>query len=247
MIYSLEYSVSMSEVELVSPVETSMIFNKSGLVSKMGPKNLKARGVKTKNEYKEAYKNGLLDWNEVSGHIRKRVIRLMLQAKHHCKRSGFDSLGEMKWRVTLSGRRVENGWAHTVGDVMIIPAQALESRPDGDLMRLFVHEAVHVAQRKDHQGALKLVSGQWGFAPISDKDMLRIRNLGEARVNPDTDGEIYELDGRICHPVFTGTPSTLADVQLKPETHHVAYLKHVKNHEHPFEIMAELVAQAVFP
>lgn len=237
----------MAEIELVSPVETSKIFIQSGLITRMGPKNLRARGVETQDEYREAYRHGLLGWDEVSGPIRQRAVRLMMQAKRRCTRSGFGSLGAMKWRITLSGRRAENGWAHTVGDVMVIPAKALESRADGDLMRLFVHEAVHVAQRKDPRGALELVSGKWGFAPVSDEDLARVRALGEARVNPDTDGEVYELGGRICHPVFTGIPSTLADVRLKPDTHHPAYLRRADNHEHPFEIMAELVAQEVFP
>lgn len=213
----------------------------------MGPKNLRARGVETRNDYKRAYLSGLHDWGDVPAPIRQRAVRLMRRAKSDCARRGFDALAAMKWRMVLSGQKAENGWAHTVGDVMVIPAKALEARPDGDLVRLFVHEAVHVAQRRDPRGALALVSDKWGFEPVSDREAERIGALGEARVNPDTDGKIYALGGRVCHPVFEGVPSTLADVRPRPDRYHPKYLGRADNHEHPFEIMAELVAQEVVP
>ena len=238
----------MATVELVGPVETSKIFNRSGLLERMGPKNLRARSVETREEYRRAYRSGLYDWKDVPTPLRQRAVRLMDVARRKCRDAGFDALGGMRWRMTLSGRRAENGWAHTVGDVMVIPLRALEKRPDGDLVRLFVHEAVHVAQRKDPEGALDLVVGKWGFRPLGPEEAAaRAGRLGEARVNPDTDHRVYSLDGRVCHPVFHGTPSGLADVQLRPDSHHPRFLRTADNHEHPFEIMAELVAAEVEP
>lgn len=225
-----------------------MIFDRSGLIERMGPKNLRARGVGTREEYRRSYRAGLYEWGRVPDPIRRRAVRLMDAARRRCREAGFHSLGSMPWRMTLSGRAAENGWAHTVGDVMVIPLRALEKRPDGDVLRLFVHEAVHVAQRKDPDGALELVSGEWGFRALGpDEEAARVGRLGEARVNPDTDGRAYELDGRVCHPVFHGTPSGLAEIKLLPDSHHPRFLKIADNHEHPFEIMAELVAAEVEP
>lgn len=225
-----------------------MIFNRSGLLERMGKANLRARGVETREEYMRLYGSGLYDWSQVPAPIRQRAVRLMDAARRRCRDAGFHALGSMRWRMTLSGRQAENGWAHTVGDVMVIPLRALERRPDGDIVRLFVHEAVHVAQRKDPEGALELVVDKWGFKRLSaDEETEIVGGLGEARVNPDTDGHVYSLDGRVCHPIFHGTPSNLADIKMRPDTHHPRFLKNADNHEHPFEIMAELVAAEVEP
>eukprot|EP00873_Tetraselmis_striata_P033883 jgi/Tetstr1/454147/TSEL_041066.t1 len=208
----------------------------------MGSKNLRARGARTRDEYRRQYFEGLYDWGAVPDEVRQRAVRLAGVARARCRRAGFLALAEMRWRMTLSGRGAENGWAHTVGDVMVIPLRALESRADGDVVQLFIHEAVHVAQRKDVQGAMRLVTGAWGFVPAAEEDLAAVRSMGESRVNPDTDGIVYELDGRVCHPVFHGTPTTLADIKLRPHAHHPRFLGRADNHEHPFEIMAELVA-----
>lgn len=240
--------MTMATIDLAGPDETARMFNESGLADRMGPKNLRARSVETRDEYRRAYRRGLYDWNDVPPPVRQRAVRLMDEARRRCREAGFDALGGMRWRMTLSMPPAENGWPHTVGDVMVIPLRALETRADGDLVRLFVHEAVHVAQRKDPEGALELVVGKWGFEPLSpDETARRVGGLGEARVNPDTDGRVYALQGRVCHPVFHGTPSSLADVRLLPDSHHPRFLRGADNHEHPFEIMAELVAAEVQP
>lgn len=237
----------MATVELVSPAVASTIFGRSGLVERMGIDNLRARGAETRGDYERLYREGLYEWESVPKPIRQRAVRLIDEARQMCRDAGFLALGGMQWRIVLSDRRAENGWAHTVGDVMVIPLRALEKRPDGDVMRLLVHEAVHVAQRKDPEGAIGLVVGKWGFDPLRPDEEAAVGRLGESRVNPDTDGRVYSLDGRVCHPVFHGSPSSLADVKLLPDSHHPRFLKTAENHEHPFEIMAELVAAEVVP
>jgi hypothetical protein len=235
----------MATVELVPPDVTHAAFLRAGLTERMGKSNLRARGVRTREEYDRAYMSGLYDWSDVPEVLRKRAVRIMDLARRRCVDAGFVALGEMPWKMTASSSGAENGWPHTVGDVMVIPMRALETRGDMDLMRLFVHEAVHVAQRKDPDGAWGLIGEKWNFAELSAEEADEIRVLGEERINPDTDGRIYRLEGRVCHPVFRGTPSTLADITLVPHSHHPRFLSSAHNHEHPYEIMAELVADEV--
>lgn len=233
---------------LASPDEAARAFAESGCALRMGPRNLRARGARTREEYLARYRRGLYGWDAVPAPVRRRLERNTRLAKGAARAAGFESLAAMPWRVVLSGPGAENGWAHTTGDVIVIPHRALVAASDEELQRLLVHEAVHVAQRRDRDGALRLVSGEWGFRPVTGARLRRVMSLGEARVNPDTDGDVYELDGRVCYPVLDRDAETLANIRLRPDGHHPRWVGVAENHEHPFEIMAEVVAgEAVRP
>lgn len=234
--------------EFVPPAAVSSIFAGSGLPELMGPKNLKARGVTSAKEYVEKYSLGLVDWQRVSPDAMRRVHSATVRAKRACMNAGYVALSRMRWRFCLCDASVENGYPHTIGDVIIIPLLKVQRRlSDGDLEKLFVHEAVHVAQRRDPEGAYDLVIGEWGFRELTIEEAERVYGLGEARVNPDTDQKIYRLGSDICHPVFVSDPESLADIELLPSPSHPIFSRSVRNHEHPFEIMAETVANSVYP
>lgn len=231
--------------ELVHPTEAARAFAASGLAERMGPKNLLARRAADAAAYKEQYGRGMLDWGAVSPGVAAGVVDAARAAKRACAEAGYAALARMPWRIALSGdASVENGYPHTVGDFMVIPLRAITSGAFGDLGQLLVHEAVHVAQRRDPEGAYRLVVGEWGFERVTDA--AAVDGLGEARVNPDTDGLVYGLEGKLCHPVFSkASPSSLADVSLRPDGAYPRFEGLARNHEHPFEIMAELIASSV--
>nr|WRJ69989.1 hypothetical protein TetV2_00544 [Oceanusvirus sp.] len=231
-------------MDFVDPDEAAQQMYSSGFIDALGRKNLRARAAETREEYKELYKSGLADWYAVPVELRQRLVGITGVAKRRLKEAGYHSLADMEWRYACSvGRKTENGWPHTTGDVIVMPLTALDRRGDEDLIRLVVHEAVHVAQRKDPVGTEGLVRGL-GFARATASAERKIASLGESRANPDTDGVLYERDETICHPVFHGNVSNLSDIRYLPDQVHDG-LEWVDNPEHPYEIMAELVADAV--
>lgn len=230
--------------DLVSPAEAARAFEASGLLRLMGPKNLTARGASSAREYAEQYRRGLIAWESVSEDAKRNAHEAVAEAKRACAAADYRGLARMPWRICPSDATVENGYPHTVGDVMIIPLERIR-RGGESLAKLLVHEAVHVAQRRDPEGAYGLVVDKWGFRALSRDETARVTQLGEARVNPDTDGRIYRLGTEICHPVFTEDPESLADIELRPSAGHARFRGAAQNHEHPFEIMAETVAESV--
>ena len=234
-------------VELVGPATAALQLLQAGtpgFLSRMGPKNLRARGAATVEDYVRIYRAGVLDWSEVP-HASGRALSVAVEAKAACRSAGMPGLAGMPWRLACSarGRTVENGYAHTVGDVVVLPLEQIEKLSRRDLISLMIHESVHVAQRMDPERARLTVARMWGFVPASPDTLLRLR-VPEVRANPDTDAEIYERAGVVCQPVFTPDPRSLADIRLMPHQKH-AGLEWVHNPEHPFEVMAEYVADAV--
>ncbi|AUF82568.1 hypothetical protein TetV_486 [Tetraselmis virus 1] len=232
-------------MDFVDQDEAAQIMYSSGFIDGLGELNLKARGALSKQEYKRNYKTGLADWLAVPVEDRQRLIGAVTVAKARAGEKGYTSLSKMQWRFGCStGKKTENGWPHTIGDVIIIPMSALERRTDKELVKLLVHEAVHVAQRKDPEGAEKFITEQLGFSLATDATKKYVRTLGEIRQNPDVNNKLYEKDGVICLPVFYGNVTSLADVKYKP-FEQFNDMKWVNNPEHPYEIMAELISNKI--
>jgi hypothetical protein len=229
--------------DLVSPDEAARAFEASGLLERMGPKNLKARGATSARGYAEQYRRGLIAWESVSEEEKASAREAVAEAKKACAAAEYFGLARMPWRICPSDATVENGYPHTVGDVLIIPLERIR-RGGESLAKLLVHEAVHVAQRRDPEGAYGLVVDKWGFRALTRDETSRVAQLGEARVNPDTDGRVYRLGNEICYPVFTNDPESLADIELRPSAGHARFRGVAQNHEHPFEIMAETIADS---
>lgn len=228
-------------MEFVDQDETAAQMFMSGFIDTLGPKNLSARMASTAEEYKQIYKRGITDWSGVRPALRRRLVGTVNRAKHRLNALGYRALADMTWRFACTtGRNSENGWPHTIGDVILMPVKSLENRPDAELLRLVVHEAVHVAQRQDPLGARRVVSSM-GFEPASANTRRLVLSLGEARKNPDTDGTLYERNGVVCHPVFKGHVSTLSDVAYLPHKRHKGF-EWAHNPEHPYEIMAEMIS-----
>ena len=231
-------------MDLVDPDEAARQMLESGFIASLGPKNLRARGAESKEQYEYLYRFGLADWLAVPVGLRRRLAEATLVCKRRLRDAGFRALADMRWRYACGvGRKAENGWPHTTGDVIVLPLSALETRGDEDLIRLLAHEAVHVAQRKDPVGAIDLAE-RLGFRKADENTARRVAALGEARQNPDTDGALYERLGRICQPVFAGAAVTLNQVRYLPDQSHLG-LERIANPEHPHEIVAEIIADAI--
>lgn len=151
--------------------------------------------------------------------------------------------------VCSTGRGAEHGYAHTVGDVIVLPSTSLDRdlKTDADLGRLILHEAMHVFQRASWQRADAFVRSAYGFVTV-ERQTLKSSGDGEERANPDTAfvqheyGLPFETKILRARPVFVPGAATLADIRLLPDAGYRPAFPWARNHEHPYEIMAEHAA-----
>lgn len=232
-------------MKLVTPADVMNAFRNTPGYATLGWLNLKARNAISVDDYARKYEGGLLHPSEIPEHTRVIIRQAVSESSKRCKQAGLVSLGKMQWNLAVSGKSCENGWAHTLGDIMIIPEHLFSNGVTESLKRTLVHEAVHVAQRRDPVFADRYSEEELGFVKESEAAVRRIAGLGEHRFNPDTDGELWSRSGRIVHPILREDCEGLGDVYHVPNKTH-GFAK-IKNHEHPYEIMAESLAMIVYP
>lgn len=149
------------------------------------------------------------------------------------------------FQLVLSvGAGAENGWAHTVGNTIVIP-ESRRGSSTASVASLLVHEATHVHQRRFPDDARKAAE-RMGYDVVAP---MASGLLGEPRANPDTDGKVYIKKGFYCESVWPEGPEKnygLAGVRIMcsleggpagdapPEI-----VSGWNNGEHPSEVAAE--------
>jgi hypothetical protein len=249
--------------------------NTPGFLRRLGPLNLAARLASSGDPearsgsppnsvaaYLRQYEDSLL---ELRGDARERVLRacalarlLLQQLRPVGDGQAAGRLAEMasaavrrlrivgmRPRSEVDGTGAENGYAHTAGDTIVLPAH-VGDMDERKLAALIVHEAMHVFQRFRADAADAYARRAYGFE-VSKAE--RVAEAGEERANPDTAGApAYELPGEgPVRQVFVAKESrvTLADVELLPRERGDALRRRfpwARNPEHPYEIMAEEAA-----
>lgn len=204
-------------------------------ICKLNDSNLKARGCQSIVEYFERYSQLLLYF---STNERRRIRRLCDAARRKCveRRMGF--LLNVEWKFCKCDNMLEDGYPHTVGDTVVLPEHVLQYTDDG-LTQLIVHEITHVFQRELPAYAAEEVRNL-GFLPV--------RRWGEhresLRANPDTDDLIYAFNDIECNPVLRQGATSLSEICLLPNFQYPGF-GHIRNPEHPFEILAETNASKI--
>lgn len=137
--------------------------------------------------------------------------------------TGFDGkkASRIKWKIgCLKGNRYEEGFPHTVKDTIILFNHILKLSYK-NLVRLLIHEKVHVYQRKYKRDIEEYLYTN-GFVHIYDRT-----DNNKIRANPDIDDRVfyctktrkrYEMEYR------TMNPKSIDDTKSR--------------NEHPFEEMA---------
>ena len=204
-------------------------------IEKLDAANLRARGVGSCGEYLEKYERSLRAFTSCE---RSRVSRMCEVAKNRCRASGLVHLLDVNWRFAKCANTLENGYPHTVGGIVVLPEHVMRYGDDR-MVRLMVHEITHVHQRAYPDFSARQVR-ELGFEPVRRWESHR----ESLRANPDTNNMIYAMDRDECNPVLHHDATSLAEVTLGPESGY-AGLGHIKNPEHPFEIIAEINAFSV--
>ena len=201
-------------------------------LAKLDRTNLEARGVRTVADYLKSYHGQLRVFSDEEKH---RLASLTEAARKRCASSeNLRHLVQIEWKLAKSSDTLENGFPHTVGGVIVIPHQCM-SWSDERLKQLLVHEATHL-----HQRAYPAMAEQHAAAMGFEAVRTWHANGEALRANPDTNMTIYSLKSWECNPVFAN-PSMphLGDVVLKPMPGYPGW-ESIRNHEHVFEIAAEI-------
>ena len=167
---------------------------------------------------------------------------------------------DVPWRVALLEDRAEGGWPHTHGGVVCMPIGLLRGQGrrgrglDDDLVRVLVHERVHVLQRRNPAAARAYhgASDRLKMTPVASfppgSDVARRR-----RSNPDLDGFLYSPSLMLFPDAATAARDGLRAARLAwidLDTGREATARRgaaLPAEEHPWEAMAYAIAAEAVP
>ena len=217
-----------------------------GYLSRLSPADLRARGFATLEGFEDAYRRSFksfLTAREVAAIDEGvRSADVMVQA--------YPRIFHLPWKIAvLSDERIEDGWPHTHGDVIVLTPRCL--RDGADLPTILVHEKVHVFQRAYPVETHILFCKAWGLKIASFAGW----RPHAARANPDISELSYSSSAHpfhSCAMTFNSTsPRNLSDARIRCATPDGAEYSPnadddvLSNYEHPNEAMAYMIADAV--
>lgn len=172
------------------------------------------------------------------------------------------------WNI-IAFNNLENNYPHTHGDSIMMPYRLLKniSKKDTELMNTFIHEQVHVDQRKNSYKYHDLYTNFWNFKLI-ELDNVDWENIKrKVRSNPDVENLnwvfSYNNTNIVLLALFNDNPSNLSSVtyygvylddnfqlqqplKMKPlnsiPDFNLFFGNISNNHYHPNEITAEIIA-----
>ncbi len=221
----------MSSIVFVSPstvakkIRTNLPYYK-----RFSPQDWTARGVKNLAQYLSSIVVTDFDADQ-----RRKLCKAVRQAKRDFSRIQVDWFdGKVAMKIpfkfgAIADDSYENGYPHTIGDVILLTTETVDEMSDEDLAELIKHEQTHVFQRKFPK-YVRCFLKQFGYRRLKKQ-----HPRDGIRANPDTDGITYERLGRVYAFPYRNEVRGL---------HSIDY-SHVKRHpryEHPFEDMAYRVS-----
>ena len=189
-----------------------------GYYHSFSPSDLSVREVANVSQYKEIIKQSPINFRNSE----KLRIRKILR-KNNLTRT-------VPWKIGLIGDdNYEGGLPHTRQDVIILPRRVLCVYSDEELLRLLLHERVHVFQR-----TYPFITYQY-IRIMGYKREYMIRDVEyDIRANPDIDRHVYSKHGKLVMCTYNKKPRTILDVTYNA----TGTLKNSQKNEHPYEAMA---------
>lgn len=243
------------EPEFVLKEYMQMVVMNSDYFDRMNYSDLIARDIEVtnniqidKNTYRSEYIRHLLPFTTTE----KIFIAEMIDEIHKLL-PRKSVLKNIKWKFAKQSSNIENGYPHTLADVIVLPESFLASGiPQDSFISTMIHEKIHVFQRLYPVETLKYVEAI-GFKPLSEK-YLSDSLLSIKRNNPDIKGLFYRNDILPLQIYNTAKPATLADSKTiyinisdntmedtYDEVAQIALPSYITQKEHPHEIMAVMI------
>ena len=113
-------------------------------------KDLTVRKVSSIEEYKEKIRNSTVDFSLYQKERTLFCVEKLNKTLINIKYPWFDGKKAIRtpWKFgSVVGADYENGLPHTRGDVIILPQVALDNYSQVALMKLILHEKIHIYQK----------------------------------------------------------------------------------------------------
>lgn len=187
---------------------------------RMSANDLLARGVKTKEQYKDLYMANA-DTTFTSAELTTiNNILASLPNNIPYKYMGNTCVVTFTYPQKFVKVDTEGNYPHTIGDIICLPRDFF-ARPA--MRRILLHELVHVWQRKNRKIMDSLLGG-----------CTRTSMPTDACNNPDIDGFAYICNGNMSLLAYNDTYK-MSDVYIRNYAGHAG-------EDHPYEFMAKQIS-----
>ena len=203
---------------------------------RMSYPDILARNSVSKESYLKHYKNGI---QEFTSEEQKILEKHVLKINKLC--IPFQRFLRIPWNfVKFQCCDIEQGYPHTLGKFIFLPANFFTSNTDTKQRETIIHEKIHIYQRIFTLQTNLLIIKFWNYQLFDLKSKIPL-----IRNNPDTNNILYERNGSVVYQKYKSyTPSSLQDSYLDASLFNTTD-KVVENHEHPYEKMAYNIADII--
>ena len=225
----------------VSKAYFATVIASSPYFDNMNEYDLSARHSPSKEAYKKTYLDSIKEFSAIE---KKRLIKLVKRADAVLKPS-FPALYDIPWKFAKVDETIEQGFPHTLGDVIILSNRFLNGHSESYQTNTLIHEKVHVLQRKNPRWAQR-VTAEWGFSEYTPN-----RELPNRRNNPDLSPILYGTnEGPIMQLYTSPSPVSLSDSQavivreagiVPISNDDIGMPPYIHQLEHPYEMMACMI------
>ena len=200
-------------------IQLFIINDKDDYIKNMSIYDLRARKVKSYDEYINIIITNILDLNNEQKEKLKRCSK---------NASNFFNNGN-EWKFALISSVYEEGFPHTREDIIFLSPSVLNF-DDKNLTKTLIHESIHIYQRYNKREIEEYMIKN-GFEKIRRRE-----KGGLIRSNPDLDEFIYKNKNGVEMVAYYNSeyPNGIGDIKISSHL------------EHPFEYMAYEMAEEYY-
>lgn len=227
------------------------IIRNSQYFQRMSNTDLFVRSISSTSGYEKLYIDNIQEFTQKE----REQLRMYIDSVDRVTSTRWPGIHAITWKFCKLNMSIENGWPHTLGDVIVLSRKFFEDIPESKRVEILLHEKIHVYQRQ-HPIATNNLIKNWGMQPIDT-----IAKYPLARNNPDINNFVYALVSSNPKVAFiqlydSARPRELSDssvytIKYPPgegeSSRHKATHQDlglplvVSQYEHPYEIMATLI------
>lgn len=242
----IEKITNDTNIIFVSKEYINQIIDESNYFNRMNNIDLLVRDVNSTSSYKKLYKEGITNFTKDEKNILNTLCNSIDESIKNTKK-----LVNFKWKFAKLSSTIENGWPHTLGDVIILSSDFFNS---SNQKITLLHEKIHIYQRIYPIETNKLFI-EWNFKPA-----IKLESIQLSRNNPDINDFVYkksvgDTDNIIVQLYNSKNPTSIADSKPyiyddnenpTPITQEELNISKIASqYEHPNEIMATVIPQII--
>lgn len=216
------------------------IINKSIFFKRMNDIDLKIRNVKNTEEYKQIYYENIENFNDYELETLNNIIK---NIDYNINNKDINIKG-IKWKLCKINNKIENGFPHTLEDVIILSDSFFNNNIDIQ-KEILIHEIIHVYQRLYPINTHKFIKNKFKLDIIDT-----IKKFPNARNNPDINQFVYGKDNKCIIQLYNNDAKNILD----SSTYIYSFtdnkiIKKIENNkyqlEHPYEMMASILSKKI--